>query len=241
MKLLFLILPFLFVGCFSNQPTHEKIKDLQDDKSIMDSLEEELLLNNQTLPEKFNNNSIPLKKVNIFKPKQQSFDVGQLVTITIDENISSSSSGKKKLAKTGTSSRSGGVITNSTNTGVVQDFFNNHINPLTSLGFETSKDISFDGTGTTSREEKFNTKITAFITKKMVNNIYKIEGVKEIVLNGQYQLIKISGFVRKRQLKNYTINSSDIANLKVSFETKGDVSENTEQNYIGRILDSSIF
>ena len=66
MKLLFLILPFLFVGCFSNQPTHEKIKDLQDDKSIMDSLEEELLLNNQTLTEKFNNNSIPLKKVNIF-------------------------------------------------------------------------------------------------------------------------------------------------------------------------------
>jgi len=230
----------LFSGC-TGLVEEPRIKNLNNGDKIIENIENTILLEEKKVAKEFNSNTIDRRISSIFKPREQSIEVGQIVTVNVSEKLKSSSKDNKKLSKTGSSSRSGGLVSNGTGVGVVDQFATKVISPLTSLGWENDKATNFSGTGSSTREDVFETTITAFISKKINDNIFKLEGFKEIKIDGQYQMIKISGYVRKRQLKDYIIDSTSIANFTIDFGTKGDVSENSEQNELGRAVDKYLF
>jgi len=239
-----LLLPLgclFFSACSSSLVETPKVKNMNSGDKIVENIENTLLLEEKRIAKDFNSQTINRKISSIFKPKEQSIGVGQIITVNISESLRASSSDKKNLTKGGSISKTGGVVANATGVGAVSDFLTKNVTPFTSIGWESDKETSFSGNGTASRQDSFDTTITAFITKQINHNIFKIEGFKEINLDGQYQVIKISGFARKRQLKDYQIKSTDLANFKINFETKGDVAESSEQNTIGRIIDSALF
>jgi flagellar L-ring protein precursor FlgH len=89
----------------------------------------------------------------------------------------------------------------------------------------------FSGGGTATRSENFVTTINARIIKVMQNGNYFIEGWREIMLENEKQIIQISGVVRPNDImQNNTINSSYIADAKISYRTEGDIQRSAKQS-----------
>ena len=85
------------------------------------------------------------------------------------------------------------------------------LNGLTNIGFESGSTNSFSGKGTNTRDEKFTTTISARVIKILENGNYFIEGSRELLINGEKQIIQISGVIRP-----YDIDQTNTINSKYS-------------------------
>lgn len=161
--------------------------------------------------------------------------VNDIVTVVITEEITQSSQASKKLNEANTDSSS----------------FNANISGGLNLGgrrFALSKtgvDVNlptmnssrtFQGSGTQQRNEKFQTTVTARIVKILANGNYFISGSRELYVDGQKQVIQISGVIRAEDIgADNTIDSKYISDAKIAYKTEGDLKRYTEQNWFAKI------
>ncbi len=152
--------------------------------------------------------------------------VNDVVTVTITEKTSQISSGKKALDKENKSSLGAGITTAAG--GGVLGSVSNQLNKVGNIGFETGSNSSFTGTGTTSRNESFTTTISARIIKILNNGNYFIEGSRELLINGEKQIIQVSGVIRPYDIDQHNnIDSKYIADAKILYKTEGDIDQTT--------------
>lgn len=164
--------------------------------------------------------------------------VNDIVTVTISENIAQSSNAKKNLTKDSKDSLGGGLITNGGSNGILKSA-TNAINSVSNIGFQTGSTNSFSGAGTNSRSEKFTTTISARIIKILNNGNYFIEGSRELLLNGEKQIIHISGVIRPYDIdQTNTIDSKYIADAKISYVTQGEINQNMKKPWGARFIES---
>ncbi|WP_034347580.1 flagellar basal body L-ring protein FlgH [Helicobacter trogontum] len=152
--------------------------------------------------------------------------VDDLITIKIKENITNDFKIDKKY-----SGSSGGNITPAQMTYNGQDaqqqantvYLNDQVNyTLTKPNNATN----FQGGGTYSQSQNLALTITARILKVMENGNYFIYGKQEMLVNGEKQIIQISGVIRPYDIQqNNTIESQYIADSKISIVSVGKISE----------------
>jgi len=151
-----------------------------------------------------------------------------IVTVVIDENTIQLSQASKKLSDAHTSTLGGGIFTGEK---VAK------LNKITDMSFQTNSKSTFAGSGTQSRNEKFSTTISARIVKVLDNGNYFIQGSRELLINGNKQIIKLSGVIRPYDIDQFnTINSKYIADAKILYDTKGDIRDSTDEPYGTKIL-----
>ncbi|OOX97413.1 flagellar basal body L-ring protein, partial [Campylobacter coli] len=63
------------------------------------------------------------------------------------------------------------------------------------IGFQTNSTNNYQGTGAQSRNESFNTTISTRVIKILSNGNYFIEGSRELLINGEKQIIQLSGVI----------------------------------------------
>ncbi len=152
-----------------------------------------------------------------------------IVTVIIDEKTIQLSQGNKKLSSATTYQTGGGVFTGNAKV----------LNGLTKVGFSTDSKNTYAGSGTNSRNEKFSTTISARIAKVLNNGNYFIVGSRELLINGEKQIIKITGVIRPYDIDQFnTINSKYIADAKILYETEGDIHRNTNEGWGTKIIKS---
>ncbi len=152
-----------------------------------------------------------------------------IVTVVIDEKTIQLSQGNKKLSSTSSYNIDGGVFSGKAKP----------LNKLTDIGFKTSSNSNFSGSGTNSRNEKFSTTISARIVKVLNNGNYFISGSRELLINGEKQIIKITGVIRPYDIDQFnTINSKYIADAKILYETEGDIDRTTNEGWGTKIIKS---
>lgn len=141
--------------------------------------------------------------------------VGDLVTIAISEQASALTSGSLTQSR---SSSSDSAI-------------NNLFGVMSPLGglpnlFNQGSDSSLDGSGSTGRQMAVTAVVTAHVVEVMPNGNLIIEGVKEISVNAERQLVTIRGVVRQADLRTDNSVSSDrIALMDLQVNGKGVVNE----------------
>jgi len=156
-------------------------------------------------------------------------NVNDIVTIVIDENILSLSSGTKKISKVTTDQLGGGVMTVN---GQLLGNIAEQVNKATNIGMKIDSAKNFNGTGTRQRSEKFTTTISARIIKILENGNYYIDGKREMLLDGQKQILHVSGVIRPDDISQYNqIDSKYIADAKILYESEGDIKESTEKSW----------
>ncbi|MDR0664745.1 MAG: flagellar basal body L-ring protein FlgH [Helicobacteraceae bacterium] len=164
--------------------------------------------------------------------------VNDIVTVLINERSQSSSSANRQLNRSQTSEFSPGAVTyaGTSNNGKKVA---NRVNGVIGFGFNSESSGEFNGGGTATRTENFTTTVSARIVKIMQNGNYFIEGRREIMLEDEKQIIQISGVVRPDDImQNNTINSSYIADAKISYRTEGDIQRNAKQGWGTRLLNA---
>jgi len=163
--------------------------------------------------------------------------VNDVVTVTITEKTAQTSSGKKAIDKTGSDTLGAGIVS-APGGGVVGTVAKN-LNTVGNIGFTAGSTNSFAGTGTNSRNESFTTTISARIIKILNNGNYFIEGGRELLINGEKQIVQISGVIRPYDIdKNNNIDSKYIADAKILYKTEGDIDQATTKPWGSKMIES---
>jgi flagellar L-ring protein precursor FlgH len=173
------------------------------------------------------NGSLFNDNYNLYSSNSKALAIGDIIQINISENIKSDSIGERKTNKTNNTDLGGGLIVPTVDpsftpyNGVKR--FSDKINSGINLGFKTNSANSFTGKTSAKHDEKFTATISAIIQDKYKNGNYLVYGQKEILIDGQLQLIQISGIVRPYDIKSpdNSVSSSKLANAKIMYKKQG--------------------
>ena len=162
--------------------------------------------------------------------------INDVVTVTISETTIQSSTGKKTLSKQSSDNLGAGVTT--AGGGIVGNV-SRQVNNLGNIGFTTGSNNSFTGSGTNTRNESFTTTISARIIKILSNGNYFIEGSRELLINGDKQIIQVSGVIRPYDIDQYNnIDSKYIAEAKILYKTEGDIDQTNTKPWGSKFMET---
>lgn len=156
-------------------------------------------------------------------------DLNDLVTIRVVESVVAEGSADTALGKNGN-----GVGSVSKLFGLeskLPDF----IDPTALFDSATSTD--FKGSGTTSRRGELTAMVTARVVEVLPNGDLVLEGAREIDINGDRQVIVLTGVVRTADiLPDNSVLSPRIGQLRIRYFGQGLIKDNLKPGWIVRIL-----
>lgn len=149
--------------------------------------------------------------------------VGDAVTVIVTEQNSASKDASTNTSRQSTINGSGSGNVGSTN--------------LPSVGLAIGTDNEFKGSGSTSETGTVQAVISARVVKVDEYGNLEISGSRLISVNGQDQVIKISGVIRPSDIQpDNTISSSYISDAKIIFEGKGSIDQSQSPGWLTKLF-----
>ena len=146
--------------------------------------------------------------------------VGDLVTILITEDATAAAGAKTKADNK--SEHGGGPGLG----------FLDFIRP-----WDISTENKYQGNGDTERNGSLRAEITARITEVMHNGDFRLAGTRMVNINGEKQLIEITGVCRSRDIgADNTIMSTYISDAQIAYNGSGLVTDAAQPGVVTRIL-----
>jgi flagellar L-ring protein precursor FlgH len=183
-------------------------------------------------PASYNPNSLWRNGSRAFFKDQRAHQVGDILTVTV--NITD----KANIANETQRSR-----TNSEDSGVT-DFLGSKTikNPASAIlpGRILTADstASSDGKGSVVRQEALQTNVAAVVTQVLPNGNLVVEGKQEIRVNFEIRELIVAGIVRPEDIQSdNTIDSSKIAQARISYGGRGQLSDVQQPRYGQQVLD----
>ena len=225
-KYFLIIIGLFFVGC-AEHPMDPKI-EMTPPKYVKQMPSKEV-------EESHNLGSLFSNGDNLFSDKK-AMKVNDVVTVLITEQVKASSTGKKQTSEVTTTPMGGvNMLINGAN----------HIAGLAGLksGLGTLNDNTttrnYQGQGTNTREDKFTATVTARIIKVLKNGNYFIAGSREVMIDGEKNIIRVAGVIRPSDIDSTnTIDSKYISDAKIEYKTEGEIKRTTDKNWFSKLLDT---
>jgi len=153
---------------------------------------------------------------------QKANRVGDAVMIYVVETSSASND-----ASTATSRESNLGLTGSGNTS----------SPLPGVSANLGTTNTFKGSGSTAANGSISAKISARVDSVLANGNLYIRGSRTIVINGEEQIIRISGIVRPSDIQqDNSVFSYNISDAMISFQGNGIVSRAQEPGWLTKFF-----
>jgi flagellar L-ring protein precursor FlgH len=150
----------------------------------------------------------------------KAYRIGDLVTILITEKAAASADASTKADNK--SEHSGGPGLG----------FLDFIRPW---GLDVEN--KYEGDGDTERNGSLRAEITARITEVLHNGDFRVAGTRMININGEKQLIEITGICRARDISpDNTIMSTFISDAQIAYNGSGLVTDSAQPGVVTRIL-----
>ncbi len=104
------------------------------------------------------------------------------------------------------------------------------------IGFDSTS--SSRGNGSVNRQESVNLTVAAVITDRLPNGNLVIGGSQEVRINNELRELLISGVIRPEDIAtDNTIAHTKIAEARISYGGRGDISQVQRDRYGKRIYD----
>ncbi len=159
-----------------------------------------------------------------FFTNRKAKDVGDVVTILIDEQALAGSQ-----ARTKTESASAQSVSAPDGKGILGfiDLFSGGL----------STDDSFEGKGETSRSGSLRARMSATIVEVLPNGNLMVQGSREVIINQEKQRLTLTGMVRPEDVNaNNTVMSTFLADARITYDGKGTVHGAQRRGIVTRIL-----
>ena len=162
-------------------------------------------------------------KQGLFATDRRASKVGDILTVALSENFSASKSQSAKSAKKGAMKFDfPNVMTAGSDDGL----------------FDSSSDLSFDGSGSAGQNNSLRGELSVTVTKVFSNGNMEILGQKKLTLNNGDEYIRLLGIIRPEDINNQnTVQSSRIANAKISYTGAGDVADTSKKGWFAKLVD----
>ena len=159
----------------------------------------------------------------LFATDRRASKVGDILTVALSENFSASKSQSAKSAKKGAMKFDfPNVLTAGADDGL----------------FDSSSDLSFDGSGSAGQNNSLRGELSVTVTKVFSNGNMEILGQKKLTLNNGDEYIRLLGIIRPEDINNQnTVQSSRIANAKISYTGAGDVADSSKKGWFAKLVD----
>ncbi len=109
------------------------------------------------------------------------------------------------------------------------------LQPFGSWGLDTEN--KFTGDGTTTRSGNLRAEISARITEVMAGGLLRLVGNRTVEINGDRQLIEVSGVCRTRDIAaDNTILSTYIADAQIAYSGTGALQDAAQPGVISRVV-----
>ena len=152
--------------------------------------------------------------------------VGDALTVIIQENASASNRTSTKTAKNSKTAISSTIP----GAGNILDFI-----PLHSL--DSGFDNQYTGDASTSRSARLTARMTVTVVGKKPNGDLIIEGVRTLKINGENEAIYVNGSVNPTMVRrDNTVLSSNIADLQIEYTGKGTITQGTRPGVVVRFI-----
>lgn len=185
------------------------------------------------LPEKRNPGSLWLSGNSAFFKDNRAQKVGDIVTVIVEERASAEVEANTDATRQSTKTSGLSNLLNMegwlTNRGIPPG-------PASLLDMESNRD--FQGEGATDREDILSARIAAVVTQVLPNDYLVIEGSREVMVNYEKQIMRISGVIRQGDISSdNTIASEKIAEARISYAGHGMVDQSQSPQYGEKFLD----
>ena len=170
-----------------------------------------------------------------FFKDQRAHRVGDILTVMI--TISDKAQIANKTDRSRSSTNDAGV------TGVLGSVFDtvigDDLNVSADAAVGTNSGIKDNGSGSVNRSEKLETQMAAVVVQVLPNGNLVIEGHQEVRVNFERRDLVVSGIVRPEDIgADNTIDSSKIAEARISYGGKGQITDVQQPRYGAQVLDA---
>ena len=155
--------------------------------------------------------------------------VNDLVTINVIETLSAVGSADSTLDKNSKGTASVPSLFG------VESKFPGFLDPasLASLGASTA----FKGSGSTARSGSLSAVLTARVAEVLPNGDLAVEGVRELDINGDRQIIVLTGVVRTADIgPGNVVPSTAIGQMRIRYFGRGLIKDNLNPGWLVRVL-----
>jgi flagellar L-ring protein precursor FlgH len=158
-------------------------------------------------------------------------NVGDIITVVLQENISASNSSITNFSRDGTA-----------NLGIT--ISPGQLNPMLGMnlkdnttGFNSIGKNDFSGKGGNSAKNKFTGLITVTVQKILPNSNLKVIGEKRVAINEGKEFIRFSGVINPNNInKHNLISSTQIADARIEYVSHGQINDAQKMGWLQRFL-----
>jgi flagellar L-ring protein FlgH len=168
-----------------------------------------------------------------FFKDERAHRIGDILTIdvTINDTAQISNSTQRNRASSN-SMGMGGILGT-----VVDNVSGGAVDPAAAVDFTSG--INDAGAGSVNRSEALQTTIAAVVTQVLPNGNLVIEGRQEVRVNFEVRDMIITGMVRPSDIQaNNTVASSKIAEARISYGGRGQITDVQQPRYGAQIMDA---
>lgn len=187
----------------------------------------------EVTPIAYQQNSLFRPNAKGFFKDQRAHRIGDILTVMV--TISDSAKIANKTDRSRASTSDAGV------SGILGSLFDEYA--PTELGatadIGTNSGIKDSGSGSVNRSETLNTSVAAIVTQILPNGNLVIEGHQEVRVNFEVRDLIVTGIVRPEDINNSnTIASNKIAEARISYGGRGQISDVQQPRYGAQVLDA---
>jgi len=154
-------------------------------------------------------------------------NVGDILTITLQENVSASKSSSANAARDGTN-----TVKLATTPTMLTGLLGNGKADVDSTGKNT-----FDGKGGATAQNTFSGTITVTVAQVLANGNLRVVGEKQIAINQGAEYIRFSGIVNPRTVNgSNAVVSTQVADARIEYVGKGYINEAQEMGWLQRFF-----
>ncbi|TKI08293.1 flagellar basal body L-ring protein FlgH [Martelella alba] len=154
-------------------------------------------------------------------------NVGDILTITLQENVSASKSSSASADRKGS-----GTLSVPTAPTALNGLIGNG-----KVDLDTTGTNDFSGKGGASAQNTFTGTITVTVDQVLANGNLKVVGEKQIAINQGTEYIRFSGVVNPRTINgNNAVISTQVADARIEYVGKGYINEAQQMGWLQRFF-----